>query len=194
MTEKPGKAAQEQMSAKEAELKERAAKLEIKEKEYANNLKNLNMFKAHAGKDYEAGDVASGAAFTLAEVKGHGADPTIEVEINFDGVELERFMHELVTINVYPDGMSGSLEVITPTVNGVNQPIVRGLDQVVKRKYVEALARSRITNYQQSVVDQSRPENIQMKPVSSMTYPFVVRNDRNPRGMVWLEGIKRQPA
>ncbi len=193
---KDDKSAQEQkngISAKEAELAEREAQLAIGEAELAKNLKNLNMFKSNAGRDFDATSVNSGSAFTLSEIKGHGPDPGIDVDIKFNEIALEKFMHELVTINVYPDGLSGALDVVTPTVNGVNQPIIRGFDQLIKRKYVEALAWSRNTNYQQSVADQSRPENISMKPLTSITYPFIIREDRNPKGREWLEGILRQP-
>jgi hypothetical protein len=118
----------------------------------------------------------------------------VEGENFNDAVALEAFMNEKVLIHVYTDGTGGALEVITPTVNGVNQPIIRGRDQLVKRKYVEVLARSKIITYRQEVADQSRPENIQMTPLANMTAPFVVREDKNPRGRAWLEHILAQPV
>ena len=60
------------------------------------------------------------------------------------------------------------------------------------RKYVEALARSRVTNYEQVVLNPSEPDKISMNPISQLTYPFVVREDRNPKGRAWLEAIVGQ--
>lgn len=109
-------------------------------------------------------------------------------------LNLAAFMEEPVLLYVHPDTTPGSLDVILPTVNGINMPIIRGKDQWVKRKYVEALARSRITAYTQQVPDASRPENIQMVPATQLTYPFSVREDKNPQGRAWLENIIRQQA
>lgn len=194
---KPGeKSAQDQTEKTGGlSLEEREARLKIREGELEKNLKNLNIIRTGMAKDHDATSVASGRAFTLAEIKEGSLDDSINIEMDFKGsVELEAFMHEVITINVYPDGMPGALDVVTPTVNGINQPIIRGFDQRIKRKYIEALARSRVTNYVQEVADPTRPENIHMKPLSALTYPFTVRDDRNPRGLAWLDAILRQPV
>lgn len=185
--EKPGeKSIQDQ--TKDTGTRERA----LKEREDAleRDLKSLNIMRKQL-QNFEATDTASGPTLGLPEIgKGLG----IELVTDFKGPgDMEIFMDEIVMIYVYPDGQQGSLEVICPTVNGINQPIIRGFEQRVKRKYVEALARSRITNYRQEVADPSRPESIQMKPISALTYPFVVREDRNPKGRAWLEAILAQP-
>ncbi len=184
---KPGeKSAQEQTEMtekKEADLKAREEALEQKEKKLSARLR-----------DFEATDVSSGKVLTLSEI---GQGKGIEMVTDYDpkvAVDMEAFMNEQVTVNVYPDGMPGALDVIVVTVNGTNQPIIRGRDQKIKRKYVEALARSRVTNYVQEVADPTRPENIHMKPLSALTYPFSVREDRNPRGLAWLDAILRQPV
>ena len=124
--------------------------------------------------------------------EGKGIEMVTEREY-MESSELAVFMNELVKINVHKDGLPGALPVIVVTVNGKNQAIIRGRDQWVKRKYVEALARSRITNYEQESLDQSKPENIQMRDITALTYPFAVREDRNKRGARWLENIQRQP-
>ena len=97
-------------------------------------------------------------------------------------------MNEPVRIIVMETGEEGSLQVITPCVNGVNQPIVRGQETVVKRKFVEALARCRTTKYQQrhNPIERDKIENV---PITVQTYPFSVLEDRNPKGRAWLQGI-----
>jgi hypothetical protein len=184
----PGTTAQEptkDLMAREKALKEKEEALE-------RDLKKLNIVRSGL-RDFDATSVGSGQPISISEI---GKGQSIEVVTDFtpkDAIDLEAFMNEIVTINVYSDGMPGALEVICPTVNGVNQPIIRGRDQKVKRKYVEALARARITNYQQDVVDSSRPENISMRPVANLAYPFTIREDRNKYGQAWLEALLRQP-
>lgn len=179
-------------SDQEQTFEEREAILKAREEALDSDLKKLNMTRK-ALRDFEATSVASGAPLTLSEI---GEGKGVEMVTDFDPqkeVEMEAFMNEILTINVYPDGTQGALDIIVVTVNGINQPIVRGKDQHIKRKYVEALARSRITNYVQEVADQSRPESIQMKPIPALTYPFVVRRDPNRYGAAWLDSILKQP-
>ena len=126
----------------------------------------------------------------LAEI---GASRAAEIEpitgsLSMDAAALEAFMNESVVIRVTPAREGGSLEVITPAVNGINQPIIRNQAIPVKRKYVEALASSYSITYEQKVQDPSRPENIQMvaKPVPD--YPFEVVED-SAKGKAWLDAI-----
>jgi hypothetical protein len=177
--------AQEQtdkLNAREKALAEKEAALE-------RDLKKFNVIRSKL--EFDATDVKSGSALNIGEI---GQGKGVEMVTESFNKEQAAFAEELLLINVYPDGMPGSLDVIVVTVNGINQPIIRGRDQLIKRKYVEALARSRITSYMQEVNDPSRPENIQMKPIAALTYPFTVREDRNPKGRAWLESILNQPV
>jgi len=107
-------------------------------------------------------------------------------------IPLENFMNDVLTIIVHPAADEGSLDVITPNVNSLNQPIIRGVESPVKRKYVEALARCRTTKYTQKVMDPGRPESIQMQPRTIVTYPFSVIHDPDPNGPAWLKAIMEQ--
>lgn len=102
--------------------------------------------------------------------------------------ELESFMAEPVTILVHKSGIESDLEIITPTVNQLNQPIIRGVNTTVKRKYVEALARARTTKLTQRK-NHFEPEKITNVETTTLSYPFSVIEDRNPNGRAWLEGI-----
>lgn len=154
----------------------------------------IEIFKRTKAK--EAEEVASGRNMTLGEI---GDGKGIEVQSERDIVkmkaaaELEEFMNQILTIEVMKDGMQGAYTVITPNVNGLNQPIIRGRVQEVKRKYIEVLARSRITNYEQEVPDGSKPDVIQMNDITSITYPFRILKDPHPRGGEWLQSILDQP-
>ena len=123
---------------------------------------------------------------SLGEHKAIG--PVTDEQAAKTAIEKEAFMNEPVRIIVAETGEEGSLQVITPCVNGVNQPIVRGQETVVKRKFVEALARCRTTKYQQrhNPIERDKIENV---PITVQTYPFSVLEDRNPKGRAWLQGI-----
>lgn len=93
-------------------------------------------------KTTEAHDVGQFENQTLDEI---GDTQIIEPVSDGDFVEmaeLEKFMNDMLLIQVHPSGEEGELEVILPNVNGLNQPIIRGKEQRVRRKYVEACALS----------------------------------------------------
>ena len=187
---KPGK--DQELSEREALLKEREEAFEKRLKDFESKPPIRGM--RPMGKDFDAVDPATGHPLYINEIgDGKGVELVTETDI-IQTAEQEAFMNEPVKINVHADGTAGALDVICPTVNGLNQPIIRGVDQVVKRKYVEALARSRVTTYEQRVPNPQQPENIQMVPKVVLTYPFTVREDRNPRGAAWLDAIMRQPV
>jgi len=143
------------------------------------------MAKSH---DITSDDLPKGRSLGLGEI---GTANGIECVSDRDfttAAGLESFMQEPVTINVHESQADGALDVICITVNQLNQPIVRGVDTVVKRKYVEALARSRDTNWGQKM-DPLEREKIQMIEKTTLAYPFSVIEDRNPNGRPWLKSI-----
>lgn len=135
------------------------------------------------------GGEKTGEAISQQSLGEHKAvEPVTDEQAAKTAIEKEAFMNEPVRIIVAETGEEGSLQVITPCVNGVNQPIVRGQETVVKRKFVEALARCRTTKYQQRhhPIERDKIENV---PITVQTYPFSVLEDRNPKGRAWLQGI-----
>lgn len=132
----------------------------------------------------------TGRTGTLGEIGKEPIEPVSENDF-VKAAELEEFMNQKICILVHEDNMPGSLNVITPMVNGVNQPIARGRKQWIKRKYVEALARGNFTRYEQKAQDPSRPENIQMIERTAISYPFSVYEDPHPKGRDWLESITK---
>lgn len=129
-------------------------------------------------------------AVHIGELSAHeqGIEPVSENDFT-EAAEREKFMRDILTVHVHPDQTDGSLDVITVPVNGTNQNIIRGREQKVKRKYVEALARTRLTGYDQLVQNPSEPANIQMVPRTTLAYPFSVIHDPAPNGREWLQAI-----
>lgn len=138
------------------------------------------------------GKIAQGKAVSIGEI-GDGEPIEKISESNFvKAAELEAFMNDILTVTVHQSTEEGSLDFAPPQVNGLNQPILRGVESKVKRKYIEALARCRSTKYIQQVINPSKPENIQMVERCQLTYPFAVLHDPSPKGRAWLEGILAQ--
>ena len=136
-----------------------------------------------------ADSVRSGQKIGIDEI---GKDEGIERVAENDFVELaklEEFMNQILTVVVYPDKEDGALPVVTFNVNGVNQSIIRNRKSKVKRKYVEAMARCRVSSYDQDVPNQAAPENINLKENNTLMYPFAVYEDPSPDGRPWLEAI-----
>ena len=152
-------------------------------------LKGKQMSKKHISKETEAGEVAQGKPIKLDEFGKHdGIQPVAENDFNGQ-MDLEAFMNEVLTIQIADSPFKNAKKVVTPTVNGINQPIIRGYPVKVKRKYVEALARCRETDYDQTIPDMNRPEVAFLKPRTTLVEPFTVLDDPNPAGRAWLQAI-----
>lgn len=130
-----------------------------------------------------------GEGIPLTEINSGGGG--IEQVAGFDprDIDLEAFMNERLVVIVYEDNREGALRIIRPEVNGVAQPIVRGVKTKVKRKYVEVLARGVNTGYDQVQRDPSDRASLDMIPTTRQSYPFSVIYDPNPLGREWLETI-----
>ena len=145
--------------------------------------------------------INQGRAAQVGEIRDtmSAGQPEIEVIEGNSDAELRRimadesFMNEIVTIRVATTTDKNAPPMAMPAVNGVNQPIFRGVPTMVKRKYVEALARARETTYQQ-VADPASPDKITMVPNTVLSFPFEVLQDQNPKGRAWLEKIMAEPA
>lgn len=120
-------------------------------------------------------------AKTLPELGNAGV--SVEPVTDLSGVELEAFMNEPVAIYMHKSKEKGSLTVETPSVNGRNQPVIRGEKSVIKRKYVEALIHSHSVEYEQQVNPNS-PDQFQMVKKPTPSYPFDVLEDTR-KGRDW---------
>ncbi len=106
--------------------------------------------------------------------------------------ELEAFMNQILTIYIHPSSNKEDNPVLVPSVNGITQPIIRGQDSKVKRKFVEVLARNRHTGYEQLTPDATHPHKYIMSPSMVVKDPFTVRHDPNPNGSDWLYSILQE--
>lgn len=161
---------------------------------------NLNQPK---GGRFEASSIAieGEKPLTLSEISAlNDSGPVIEsesisgVNANDDSMKLEAFMNEIVYVTIAESNDEEDLAVISIGVNGMQQPLVRGVSTPIKRKYVEALAHAKETKYSQKLADSSDPGSIVMVPRTALAYPFSVDRDDNPNGRSWLKDVLKQPA
>ena len=116
-----------------------------------------------------------------------GVDPVAANDL-IPHAELETFMDQVLTIYIHPSSNKEDNPVLVPSVNGKTQPVIRGQNSLVKRKYVEVLARNRHTGYEQ-IIDPLDHSKYVMKPCMVVKDPFTVRHDPHPRGSDWLYNI-----
>lgn len=75
-------------------------------------------------------------------------------------------------------------------VNGRSQYFPRGVRVKCRRLFVEKLARTATTTYQQEeYLDGKGNRAMRNIPTTSLAFPFTVVHDPNPRGHAWLENI-----
>jgi hypothetical protein len=109
-------------------------------------------------------------------------------------VDDEAFMNEPVTIVIHSSNDENQPGVVVLNVNGVNQPVIRGIPTIIKRKYLEVLIRMKETRYSQNTPNPSEPDRIQTVGRTAQVYPYEIMEDRNPRGRAWAEHVRAEPA
>ena len=113
----------------------------------------------------------------------------VEVPVSRQKLDLLAFMEEPVTVHVH-DTTDPTAVPIPPVWNdGRSQFFIRGQDQVVKRKFIEVLARCKRTIYsQEKYTDGVGNEAYRQIPHTALLYPFSVVED-TAKGRAWLKAI-----
>lgn len=106
----------------------------------------------------------------------------------------EAFMNEPVTVQIHSTTDENQAPHIIVNCNGVNQPIIRGVPTIIKRKYVEILARMKETKYTQVTPNPAAPDVSELRARHGLAYPFEVLDDKNPKGRAWLSNVLAEPA
>jgi hypothetical protein len=129
-----------------------------------------------------------------ARIEAESEIEVVDRPVTNNKLDLLKFMEEQVTVVVHRTADKMATPVPEVWVNGVVQRFVRGQKQVVKRKFVEALARARDLQYEQEVgVDRNTGEAMnRMVPVVGLKYPFDVLEDSNPKGRAWVQSLLQE--
>lgn len=108
-------------------------------------------------------------------------------------IEMLAFMEERVVVRIHKSADKFA-ENPVPLWNG-GRPVAlfRGQPTVVKRKYVEVLARAKTSTYEDVEDTDRRGVRYHRYPKqTALQYPFEVLEDRNPLGKPWLEKILQE--
>ncbi|MCP4607742.1 MAG: hypothetical protein GY845_03355 [Planctomycetes bacterium] len=146
-----------------------------------------DLFKTQTDVHHDLAGQAPPIPHTEIGADTRGIEPVAANDM-IEQADLEMFMNQILTVYIHPSSNKEDNPVLVPSVNGVNQPINRGQDSKVKRKFVEVLARNRHTGYTQ-IIDKFDPEKYIMSPDMVVKDPFTVRHDPDPRGVNWLQNI-----
>ena len=115
--------------------------------------------------------------------------PDIEI-IDGPSLDAAAFMEEPVKVMVHESTDPNEVPVPYVGVNGRNQFFIRGKEQTVKRKFVEVLARAKLTRYKTEIINDAQGNVRQrMIPATGLRYPFSVVEDKNPNGHAWLKKV-----
>lgn len=109
-------------------------------------------------------------------------------------VEQEAFANEKLVVFFHPTSDEREVNSFVMNVGSINQPVIKGFDILMKRKYVEVAARMKQTKYRQQVANPMDPSTIQMVPTTTLVHPFEVREDKNPKGRAWLSAVLAERA
>lgn len=119
-----------------------------------------------------------------------GDTPEIVVadRIRMDEADLDAFMQEMVEVVVAESTDENAVPLVEVSVNGRRIYLQRGVPTMVKRMYVERLARAKKMVYSQNL-DPRLGESINtLHRRSALDYPFAVTNDTE-KGKVWLKKV-----
>lgn len=106
-----------------------------------------------------------------------------------DYVAATAFMEERVLVRVAPSANQDDPKIVEVWNNGTPQRMVRGEWTIVRRKYVEVLARSKPFNVTTPEYTDAKGDRATKIDTHNATmYPFEMR-DSNPLGQPWLGRI-----
>lgn len=105
-------------------------------------------------------------------------------------LNLERFMEEDVVVVVHEPHDPDAPLLLTTCINGRSQVFFKGMEQTVKRKFVECLARAKKTHIKTpEILDPDGVRTTRITKKAMLEHPFYVVHDANPIGHKWLTDI-----
>lgn len=122
-------------------------------------------------------------------VMGDVDDPVFKEKLAY-----EEFMNEPVEVMVTAGIDYADTKVVDISVNGKTEIFPVGQRRVVKRYFVEGLARAKKTGYENvEFTDEKGVKGYKWPGATGLRYAFSVTDDKNPRGRDWLLHILAQP-
>jgi hypothetical protein len=110
-----------------------------------------------------------------------------------DKMKLLAFMEEPVEVMIHQTSEKDADQAFDIQVNGRPQIFVRGGKYIVRRKFVEGLARAKPVHYDNEEYMQETAQGgvraVRYPSRRGLRYPFTVIEDKNPNGAAWLQRV-----
>lgn len=109
--------------------------------------------------------------------------------------EFEKFMHEIVTVQMMPQANENDHKFAEITVNGHYRCLMMGEQYDIPRTHLAVLAAAKSMRVEQEkTVNADGSMGFKEKAVLRQMYPFTVAHDPNPRGAAWLMKLLKNPS
>lgn len=156
----------------------------------------INAYERNRSISSEDVDIV-GAVTPAAEAsKAGGIEIDTDRVIRADQLDEEAFMRDELEVFFNDPGNENEPSFVEVNVNGDYRMVIRGDTAKLRRYHVAVLANAKQSRVRQrKIVAQDGSMGFQEENVLSLTYPFQVMHDPNPKvGVPWLKKMLAQPV
>lgn len=157
----------------------------------------VNSYERKKSLDSNETDMIGGGVETVAAAQsGKGIEIDTDRVISTDAIDQEAFMRDELEVFFNEPNNEHDPAFVEVNVNGDYRMVVRGNTATLRRYHVAVLANAKQSRVRQrKIVAPDGSMGFQEENVLSLTYPFQVMNDPNPKqGIPWLKKLLQQPA
>lgn len=157
----------------------------------------VNSYERKRGIDSNETDMIGGGVETVAAAQsGKGIEIDTDRVISTDALDQEAFMRDELEVFFNEPNNEHDPAFVEVNVNGDYRMVVRGNTAMLRRYHVAVLANAKQSRVRQKkIVAPDGSMGFQEENVLSLTYPFQVMHDPNPKqGVPWLKKLLQQPA
>lgn len=131
------------------------------------------------------------AGVKVEDLQGDVDSVATDKDFNLKEVaKLEAFMAERVAVMIMATTDANAPPYCDLSVNGVKAVVRRNQPTEISRAHLEVLARMRETRWVQDEIEAMKPAGMEtLRGHTALAYPFVVVQDKNPKGGAWLAHI-----
>lgn len=162
-----------------------------------NPTSRVNSYERKKSLDSNETDMINGGVETVEAARsGKGIEIDTDRVISTDAIDQEVFMRDELEVFFNEPQNENDAAFVEVNVNGDYRLIVRGNTATLRRYHVAVLANAKQSRVRQrKIVASDGSMGFQEENVLSLTYPFQVMNDPNPKmGIPWLKKLLQQPA
>ena len=160
-----------------------------------NKISN-NSYERHRTVDSENVDIINAVTPAAEAAAPGGIEVDTDRVLRTDALDQEAFMRDELEVLFSEPTSEHEPSFVEVNVNGDYRMVMRGDTAKLRRYHVAVLANAKQSRVRQrKIVNQDGSMGFQEENVLSLTYPFQVIHDPNPRqGGPWLKQLLKQPA